>query len=1156
VIKRSRDFDLGRDTDRMKARDAARQTATVDAILERFFRDDSDRRFEVQILADEVGMGKTFVALGVAYSILRAMQDMEGRSDLDGCYQRVLIVTPHGGALHTKWIRETGEFVKRCVAQNREEAGRWFAPVDVLRMDELSAELRKPGARRRILVTTMDLFGGTKLVDYSLKRRFLLGVLFRHWGTRFQIDKRAALLRGAPADWPTRSENLTALTDDEQQHLHFTEEEVLRALQELERSDQKISDTLGSVEDLLTRCREIAEPYTRDRDVLFRKVEAKLTALYRAVAGTLILQGFPLVVVDEAHNWKNGPSQGANGFHEFARFVACRARRILLLTATPFQLRPNEMLEILKVADYLAPTPRQGDSKVRRDRLCDHRERRVGPALTRSEKCSRQFLRSWSKLNSGQKPDDLIRFWADETVSRARSKLLAQAFRGDWPATGVTIEDSLVQVDPNLRPFARAALHLYGSNAVLSKELGALVVRHRRDAEHRLFKVGHEFIGQSSEVALRPDRHLLHGAQGMDVRGDGEIPHYLLMRCVTEAKKAKGRAGRSSLGSALTGCYSTLLESAEGRQVRELLGSVGPGKVYLDLLMSVVSRDRDPDHPKLYRVVDSVVDNWRRGEKTLIFCFRVNTAHRLRDIIHARIQSELQERATRCLGGERQFELFRRRLTSREQDLIAIGLDRVLWSLLWRAAAEERRLPFAPDALRLTDADLEDLARLSLTYEVPLAGDRVDRVFLLRATEYVVARRLVKRSTIPDEVRGVLALMAEPRWVTHPYGLDPGRLEEGGGEDSAEFDEKGVHTTYSEKSPPDEKRVRTLAQDLQETRRRANSRGQTAILDGYLSSPSLWLGEDPLLVFNESRAGIREEERAANIHKRLWSLSQKDEGGLDLESRRKVFQAIRRAILRRSVLLRLLPERSDRGEAFWGALLVHTFLKPLPGQEESMADRIHVFLKDLDAAGGSLSASEDGGMRKALFDATRLADQQFVALVSGTGGGKNLQTRERVFVGFNTPLLPEVLVCTSVGQEGIDLHRHCRHVIHYDLAWNPAVLEQRTGRADRIGSKTFRERERRNGDTSTFLEIGVPFLAGTYDERMYEELRIRAQTFEVLTGGEFAADSREGNDSDRESEGRDSGKTLFALPEELVDDLRVKLHVWEEKKESNMVSST
>ena len=79
-------------------------------------------------------------------------------------------------------------------------------------------------------------------------------------------------------------------------------------------------------------------------------------------------------------------------------------------------------------------------------------------------------------------------------------------------------------------------------------------------------------------------------------------------------------------------------------------------------------------------------------------------------------------------------------------------------------------------------------------------------------------------------------------------------------------------------------------------------------------------------------------------------------------------------------------------------------------------------------------------------------------------------------------------MCTSVGHEGIDLHRHCRHVVHYDLAWNPAVLEQRTGRVDRLGSKTFRGRSAGTdaGDQS-FLDVGVPFLAGTYDEHMYED---------------------------------------------------------------------
>ena len=155
-----------------------------------------------------------------------------------------------------------------------------------------------------------------------------------------------------------------------------------------------------------------------------------------------------------------------------------------------------------------------------------------------------------------------------------------------------------------------------------------------------------------------------------------------------------------------------------------------------------------------------------------------------------------------------------------------------------------------------------------------------------------------------------------------------------------------------------------------------------------------------------------------------------------------------------------------------------------------------------------------------------------------------IKTRDRIFNGFNTPLLPEVLICTSVGQEGIDLHRHCRNVVHYDLAWNPAVLEQRTGRADRIGSKTFRERDAAIDPKKVCLQIGVPFIAGTYDERMYEELRLRAQTFEVLTGGDFSADHADGGEDALDAEGKELGLSVVPLPEQMINDLRVKLHVW------------
>jgi superfamily II DNA or RNA helicase len=43
------------------------------------------------------------------------------------------------------------------------------------------------------------------------------------------------------------------------------------------------------------------------------------------------------------------------------------------------------------------------------------------------------------------------------------------------------------------------------------------------------------------------------------------------------------------------------------------------------------------------------------------------------------------------------------------------------------------------------------------------------------------------------------------------------------------------------------------------------------------------------------------------------------------------------------------------------------------------------------------------------------------------------------------------LLATDAAAEGLNLHHRCRIVIHYELPWNPARLEQRAGRVDRIG---------------------------------------------------------------------------------------------------------
>ena len=45
------------------------------------------------------------------------------------------------------------------------------------------------------------------------------------------------------------------------------------------------------------------------------------------------------------------------------------------------------------------------------------------------------------------------------------------------------------------------------------------------------------------------------------------------------------------------------------------------------------------------------------------------------------------------------------------------------------------------------------------------------------------------------------------------------------------------------------------------------------------------------------------------------------------------------------------------------------------------------------------------------------------------------------------------MLATDAAAEGLNLHGRCRLIVNYELPWNPARLEQRIGRIDRIGQR-------------------------------------------------------------------------------------------------------
>lgn len=121
------------------------------------------------------------------------------------------------------------------------------------------------------------------------------------------------------------------------------------------------------------------------------------------------------------------------------------------------------------------------------------------------------------------------------------------------------------------------------------------------------------------------------------------------------------------------------------------------------------------------------------------------------------------------------------------------------------------------------------------------------------------------------------------------------------------------------------------------------------------------------------------------------------------------------------------------------------------------------------------------------------------ATVVLVNGSTTTERRHRVMMTFNTPFFPEILIASSVMAEGVDLHLNCRNIIHHDLSWNPSALEQRNGRVDRIGAKVER--------SGKPINIYLPFVSATQDEKMFKVVMDRERWFKVVMGDKVKIDS-------------------------------------------------
>lgn len=107
---------------------------------------------------------------------------------------------------------------------------------------------------------------------------------------------------------------------------------------------------------------------------------------------------------------------------------------------------------------------------------------------------------------------------------------------------------------------------------------------------------------------------------------------------------------------------------------------------------------------------------------------------------------------------------------------------------------------------------------------------------------------------------------------------------------------------------------------------------------------------------------------------------------------------------------------------------------------------------------------------------------------------------------FNSPFGPDVLVVTDKLSEGIDLHRYCRHLVHYELDPSPIRTVQRNGRLRRVNS------------WAAIIRLPIlyayPAFRGTRDHQLVKIMKKRIDSFSLLLGGvqDFDVDEVAGSD--------------------------------------------
>lgn len=655
-----------------------------------------------------------------------------------------------------------------------------------------------------------------------------------------------------------------------------------------------------------------------------------------------------------------------------------------------------------------------------------------------------------------------------------------------------------------IRNFCVALASYRTALSALQVAMAKVVIRHAKSRDKRHFHIGEDFPAPTPGKV----RNSLYPAAGHASQADALV-NFIGMRLGQLALRGgdKSFEGNARLLGGMTSSTSAFLESARD------LATTPAAQAYGAMFRQILDQRL---HPKVAATVERAFHNFEAGRKTLIFCERVATLKEIAKALTSNIEGFIEESGTDS-AIERENLLKRREV-----------LENLWWYSLWEGLGQpeagngllERYLPEAQAFVVqcLAKASIYPSARRIInlldTWLIgrAIAEGQLPRTDWMPALEFFAHMAALLGAELLQEDSPVLHDFLAPRRGVQEN--DDTAAEDAGDDHKALADRTAITTAV-----------------------------ETVIRHQYRERHNLWLmGED------------------GGFHPLLWQLlaseaaqlggMQASDAPADLATQtawvfydvlNDLMDGIRKFTLRDDLLVRY--KRASRAGTVLGRVAEGMRTMQI-GHDSSMLARVNRFLTGLVEADGSISrANLAQSRRKSLWQGVSIGKVGYVATLNGSTPAAS---RAGLCAAFNSPLLPDILICTAIGSEGIDLHRQCADVIHHDLPWNPAKLEQRNGRVDRVGSLA-------QMSDGLLIHLGIPFLAHNYEQYQYQKVFSRAQKFEVLLGSpEFDAsgiDEESYRDDSEETvvevqpEAAGQDTILLALPPLILEALRLDLAV-------------